>query len=294
MIDKKTVHFSICATNFNCASTIEEHLQSIYSLFDYKNFEYIVVDSFSTDNSIHIFRKYQAKYGNIRIFQYKCKRGKGRNIAVSKSKTDFIIVVDTDTSYFPIFPRFIYTYLDNPHYHKYGIRAIYAGIYTKKIIEEVGGWSDIQSDDWDMTLKIHKKTAKARVLPLIMGKNIKEQYASGDRDFLSNRYSPLNKISRFINSEQEKLRLSLQLKHLNLEKISKSLEIDMDLGKNNINYMSNPVRYQSVTKYLKMLLLKIGMLFFIIFCNIFKIDSNKIMKRIIHSRKKNHMHAQKS
>lgn len=187
MIVNKKGYFSICATNFNCGLTIEAHLQSIYSLFDYNKFEYVIVDNFSTDNSIKIFKKYKAKYGNVRIFQRKCKRGKGRNIAVSYSITNFIVVVDTDTVYFPIFKRFVYTYLDNPNYHKYGIRAIYAGIYTKKLIEEVGGWSNLQSDDLDMTLKIFKKTAKARVLPLIMGKNIKEQYALGDRDFLSNR-----------------------------------------------------------------------------------------------------------
>jgi len=274
----RTPIFSICATNFNCGFALESHLRSIYSLFDHNDFEYIVVDNFSLDNSIKIFRKYQKKYGNLKIFQHKCKRGKGRNIAFSHSKTTFIVAVDTDTVYFPIFKQFVYAYLKNFHYHQYGIRSFFAGIYTKKLLEEVGGWSNLQSDDYDMILKIYKKNRKARILPLVMGKNIKEQYALADRDYRSNRYNPSTKIYRFINSEREKLMLSLQLKHLNLNDLNKSLEVDMGLGKSDLKYLSNPVEYQYFTKYLKHLLISIGILSFVIFSNIFKKDEMKVYR----------------
>jgi glycosyltransferase involved in cell wall biosynthesis len=278
------LRFSICTTNFNCGFAIEAHLQSIYSQFDPNEFEYIVVDNFSTDNSLEIFITYLKKYGNIRILQQKCKRGEGRNIAYLRSRTDFIVVVDTDTIYFPIFGKFVHSYLDNSSYHEFGVRAFFAGIYSKKILLEVGGWNNLQSDDWDMILKILKKTGRARILPLMMGENIKEDYALADRDYRSGRYSPSTKILRFVNSEREKLKLSLQLKHVNLERLNKNLEIDMGLGKNALVYFHNPVQYQYARKYIFSLFSKMGILFLVFLMNMFGQDDRRIFDILSRSR----------
>ena len=55
--------FSIVTTNYNCAHALRHHLDSIYSQLKVEQFEYIVVDSASTDGSQEIYREYAAKQG---------------------------------------------------------------------------------------------------------------------------------------------------------------------------------------------------------------------------------------
>jgi len=63
--DMNNIKFSVCTTNYNCAHALQKHLDSVYSLFDDSDFEYIVVDNKSKDDSLEILNEY--KKGNMSL-----------------------------------------------------------------------------------------------------------------------------------------------------------------------------------------------------------------------------------
>lgn len=217
--------FSICTTNYNCAHALQQHLDSIYSQLDEAEFEYIVVDSKSKDNSMDIMRGYAASHENITILQKRCIRGIGRQIAFKKSKGEFIIQVDTDTRYLPIWKRFLD--VSREKYYNLAIQAIYGGIYPRKILKEVGGWRDFQyAEDFDLWMRIWK-IGKMKWYPLIVGINIKDKM--GYQDIFSQRFSKFEALIRLMRHEYDLVRLHDYSK-MDLEKIWKENSIDLGFG----------------------------------------------------------------
>lgn len=87
--------YTIIVVNYNKEKQIEICLNSIINQ-TYKNFELIIVDDGSTDNSKKIINKYK-KYNNVKIF-YKKNTGVSdtRNFAIEKVKTKYFLFVDSD------------------------------------------------------------------------------------------------------------------------------------------------------------------------------------------------------
>ncbi|WP_300673873.1 glycosyltransferase family 2 protein [Soonwooa sp.] len=90
---------SIIIPNYNRASLIGETLESIISQ-TYHNWECIIVDDGSTDNSLEVIAQFAAKDSRIKLFQRPQNYPKGanacRNIGMSKSTGDYIIFFDSD------------------------------------------------------------------------------------------------------------------------------------------------------------------------------------------------------
>lgn len=90
---------SIIIPNYNRASLIGETLDSIISQ-TYENWECIIVDDGSIDNSIEVISKYVEKDNRFLLFQRPTDYSKGanacRNIGMQKSKGDYIIFFDSD------------------------------------------------------------------------------------------------------------------------------------------------------------------------------------------------------
>jgi len=124
---------SFCTTNYNCAHALERHLESIYSIFDEGDFEYIVVDNKSKDGSYEILRDFSQKHRNMKVLSKKCTMGRGRQIAYLESQCDFITIVDTDTIYYPFVKDFVSIYLER--YSDYAVQAILFGIFPREIWE---------------------------------------------------------------------------------------------------------------------------------------------------------------
>ncbi|MDD5070700.1 MAG: glycosyltransferase [Candidatus Omnitrophica bacterium] len=78
MPDKKV---SVIMVNYNYARFIEEAIESVLSQ-SYKNWELIIVDDGSTDNSVSKIRKYSAKYPE-KIMVYEHQDRKNKNLSLT-------------------------------------------------------------------------------------------------------------------------------------------------------------------------------------------------------------------
>lgn len=88
---------------YNAASYIPFAIESVIQQ-TYKDFELIIVDDCSTDNSYEIANAYSQKDSRIRLFQLKQNSGsaqKARNYAERQSTGDYIVSLDADDYWEP-------------------------------------------------------------------------------------------------------------------------------------------------------------------------------------------------
>ncbi|UCF08776.1 MAG: glycosyltransferase family 2 protein [Thermoplasmata archaeon] len=219
--------FSICTTNYNCAHALRQHLDSLYSLFDKDEFEYIIVDGKSRDGSMEILSKYEENHGNMVILSLKCSIGRGRQIAFEQSRGDHIVVVDTDTVYIPRCRDFIEICLGE--YPDTAVQAIYCGVYPRKVWKDSGGRRDMNvKEDVDAWMRIWK-LGKMKFYPVSMGKNVKESDKTAYSDHLSKRYGKSEKFRRLIRREIDLLKARWYEKYDFLKVYNENI-IDLGLG----------------------------------------------------------------
>lgn len=93
------MNLSIIIPAYNASATIARTLNSILSLSMPQNeYEIIVVDDCSTDNTLHICNEYMYKHSNIRVLhQLKNHRqGAARNRGVKEAQGKYVMYVDAD------------------------------------------------------------------------------------------------------------------------------------------------------------------------------------------------------
>lgn len=95
---------SIITASYNYADYIPKTIESIINQ-TYPNWELIVVDDGSSDNSVEIIESYCKKDSRIKLFQH--KRGKNRGLkdtlllGIKKSTSDWIAFCESDDYYTP-------------------------------------------------------------------------------------------------------------------------------------------------------------------------------------------------
>ncbi len=89
---KSETFISIVIPNFNNASTISKCLEVIFSS-RYRNFEVIVVDDCSDDNSVDVIKGFPCRL--IELKEH-CGTSKARNTGALNSEGDFIFFIDSD------------------------------------------------------------------------------------------------------------------------------------------------------------------------------------------------------
>ena len=91
----KQPSFSICIPNYNYGHYIGETIQSILNQ-TYQNFEIIVADNASTDNSVEVIKSFDDD--RIRLIQNNCNIGYSPNLhkATSCAQNDFILFLPSD------------------------------------------------------------------------------------------------------------------------------------------------------------------------------------------------------
>ena len=108
IFDKKTVYhnpkISIIVASYNYEQYISQTLDSLVGQ-TYKNFEIIVVDDGSTDNSEKIIKKYVKKYHNISLYRHENGENKGLTatvlLGIQKSTGDYIAFCESDDYWAP-------------------------------------------------------------------------------------------------------------------------------------------------------------------------------------------------
>lgn len=90
----ESLKFSIIIPAYNCEDLVSKCLDSILNQ-TYKNFEIIVIDDCSTDNTLNILKTYN---NYIKIFSTakNSRQGVARNIGLDNCSGDYILFVDSD------------------------------------------------------------------------------------------------------------------------------------------------------------------------------------------------------
>ncbi len=93
---------SIVTPSYNCAEFIGQTIESIQAQ-TYKNWELLITDDCSSDNSREIIRQYAAKDPRIRLLQLDRNSGAGaaRNNSIREAKGRFIAFCDSDDRWYP-------------------------------------------------------------------------------------------------------------------------------------------------------------------------------------------------
>lgn len=92
-----TPFFSIVLTSYNCSRFILETLKSIENQ-TYKNFEVIIIDDKSTDNSVNLIKKFIANKKNYIFITNKKNLGvcESRNLGFKRAIGRYICILDSD------------------------------------------------------------------------------------------------------------------------------------------------------------------------------------------------------
>ena len=88
-------YFSIIIPNYNSEKTIKKCLDSILSQ-TFKDYEVIIVDDMSTDNSVNIIKEYKDDRIKLMELNFKAYNGGTRNIGVFNAMGNYILFLDCD------------------------------------------------------------------------------------------------------------------------------------------------------------------------------------------------------
>lgn len=93
---------SIITPCYNSQDFIQETIQSVLDQ-SYKNWEMIIVDDHSRDDSVKLIKKYTTQDSRIKCIGLKENSGAAvcRNIAIKEAKGDYIAFLDSDDLWFP-------------------------------------------------------------------------------------------------------------------------------------------------------------------------------------------------
>lgn len=90
---------SVVVTSYNYEKFIKETLNSILKQ-SYKNYEVVIVDDGSKDNSIEVIKQYTDKYKNFYLYTHEGAKNKGfvesMRLGISKAKGDYVAFLESD------------------------------------------------------------------------------------------------------------------------------------------------------------------------------------------------------
>lgn len=95
----KESKISIITASYNYAEYIEQTIESvIYQT--YKNWEYIIIDDGSTDNSVELIKNYTKNYDNIHLYEHADSQNKGLKqtllLGLEKATGEYIAFLESD------------------------------------------------------------------------------------------------------------------------------------------------------------------------------------------------------
>lgn len=109
---------SVITPAFNSGMFIAETINSVLSQ-TYQNWELIIVDDCSTDNTIEIVKSFQEKDNRIKLFENETNKGSAfaRNMALRNAKGRWIAFLDSDDVWHPYKLEKQITFMEQNGYH---------------------------------------------------------------------------------------------------------------------------------------------------------------------------------
>lgn len=195
--------FSIITYNFNGEKNIVKHLASLINI-DYDNYEIILVDDCSDDNSIDIVTSQLNIRNNIRILSNKYYKGlfNSLNLGINSAKGKYLLFSNTkyllNTDIFNTIERNISD--SNIEYIEYKVTKDSNSfnymnmIISSKVVETLGFFDTFDKfSDWDYKYRI-LKVYTPHYLEIILGEEIDYVYNKIDREqnvYFKNKFSSL-------------------------------------------------------------------------------------------------------
>ncbi|MFD2917452.1 glycosyltransferase family 2 protein [Psychroserpens luteus] len=290
--NKETELVSVLMTVYNREKYIAEAIESIINS-TYKNWELIIVDDQSKDNSVAIAKSYQAKDDRIKVYVNEINLGDypNRNQAASYAKGKYLKYVDADDMIYPHgleqlvyyieqFPEAGYGlcslpqdklqqfpfqlsakdayqrhYFQQPLFHK----APLSSIIKREAFETIGGFSGKQHlGDFEMW---HMLSNKYNVV--LMPQGIVWYREHDDQQMNDNRTDPFVPFKYILLAEELLKSDKCPLKGLDQEKAIQKVR------KQQSNAILSAMKHHSISKAIEMKT-KNGMSFYTILKNKFK------------------------
>jgi len=95
-------YFSIVTPVYNRASILHETIDTVLAQ-EFGEFELILVDDKSTDDSLKVLKEYEARDPRIRVVEHDVNKGRciARNSGMALAKADWICFLDSDDFFYP-------------------------------------------------------------------------------------------------------------------------------------------------------------------------------------------------
>lgn len=120
------IKISVITVTFNSATTVRDTIESVLKQ-DYKNYEYLVIDGGSKDNTIDIIKEYEPKFGGRMRWISEKDKGMydGINKGIRMATGDVVGIINSDDFYHrtDIFSIISKSFEENP-----GVQAIYGDV----------------------------------------------------------------------------------------------------------------------------------------------------------------------
>ncbi|WP_400076779.1 glycosyltransferase family 2 protein [Winogradskyella sp. R77965] len=122
---------SIVIPAYNKQDSILETLNSVFSQ-SFKNFEVIVIDDGSTDNTQEVIKSF--KKDIVYLFQENKGQGAARNTGIKAAKGNYVVFLDADDYWEPTFLERCHDFLEN-HPNLVAVNTAQRTIYNKNVSE---------------------------------------------------------------------------------------------------------------------------------------------------------------
>ena len=156
----KTAETSIIIRVKNEANWLKHSLESIF-LQNYKNFEVIIVDNFSSDGSIVVAKKFNVKK-ILKIKSY--KPGKALNLGINNSRGKYIVCLSAHC--IPKNYKWLNNLIKNQEFLEYAkVFENYYGSSKNKVLENLNKGENVIFDiDWQGTEQIKERKLNYKLI----------------------------------------------------------------------------------------------------------------------------------
>lgn len=190
------IKHSFCTTSYNTGDQLEDFLCSILPNIDIDD-ELICVDNLSDKTTSDIYKKYLELFHdkNFKVYKYRCNRGLGRDLAYHKSIGEYIITLDSDVQYFPIYWDILKKIDESPYKKDNVFYMCYSFFINRELLDYIGGFPHINSTEDMYIYNIFFKRKKLFWIPLMIGGS--QVHRCEEKRYTSNPFKQIIRI--FLN-----------------------------------------------------------------------------------------------